>query len=182
MADSVKIGVMNSETGQRTLESIEDVTVVNVQNEILLSELPAEFDHVIRIAAANGMKRVAAISHNTLLADAMTPILEHAVLIGQKSDKSQFSALSILGAHGRSNGSTTNPIDAPTNAPTNYGVLAAILGADANATNAKQNATAANVNAIAANLNALSTQFNALLTWLGFNQNAINNLRMAGAT
>lgn len=52
--------------------------------------------------------------------------------------------------------------NSPTDAPTNYGVLAAILGADANSTNAKQNATAANVN-------ALATKFNTLLTTLRAN-------------
>lgn len=47
---------------------------------------------------------------------------------------------------------TTN---SPTDAPTNYGVLAAILGADANSTNAKQNTTAANANDAATKLNIL---------------------------
>lgn len=49
--------------------------------------------------------------------------------------------------------------NSPTNAPTNYGAIAAILGADINATNGKQNTTAANVN-------DLATRFNALVSWL----------------
>lgn len=60
------------------------------------------------------------------------------------------------------------PTDAPTNAPadaaTNYGVLAAILGADANATNGKQNTIAENVNSIASNVNSLATIVNSLKT------------------
>lgn len=52
--------------------------------------------------------------------------------------------------------------NAPTNAPTNYGAIAAILGADANATNTKQNQ-------IATNLNDLSAKFNALIAWLQAN-------------
>ena len=98
-----------------------------------------------------------------------------------KSDKANFTALSTLAAHGRSNGATSNPTNSPTDAPTNYGVLAAVLGADVNANNTKQNTTAANCNTIGTNLNALAVQFNALLTWLGLSKDAINNLRAAGA-
>lgn len=70
------------------------------------------------------------------------------------------------------NDSATNaPVDAATNAPTDartdYGPIAAILGADANSTNAKQNSTATIVNANAvkqnagfAILNTLATRFN----------------------
>lgn len=50
---------------------------------------------------------------------------------------------------------TAAAINSPTNAPTNYGAIAAILGTDANATNAKQNTTAANVNDLATKFNAL---------------------------
>lgn len=52
--------------------------------------------------------------------------------------------------------------NSPTNAPTNYGALAAILGADANATNTKQNT-------IATNLNDLSTKVNNIIAWFQAN-------------
>jgi hypothetical protein len=258
MADTIK--VVDSSTGQIEERPIEDVVVVDVQDELMFADLPPEFDHIIRIPASNGMKRVAAISHATLLNDAMVPILAHETLIdGQiaalqahdvvldnmdaqlaahdvaldglvankfdkptgttaqyirgdgslatlpspvdisgKSDKSQFSATSSATAHGQTagqtNGVTSNPTNAPADSRTDYGVLAAILGADVNSANSKQNATATNVNTIATNLNALATKynelatkFNALINWLGTTTTTgltgnVNALRLAGAT
>lgn len=50
---------------------------------------------------------------------------------------------------------TNSATNSPTDAKTDYGPIAAILGADANATNSKQNTTAANVNALAVKFNTL---------------------------
>lgn len=97
-----------------------------------------------------------------------------AVDISGKSDKANFAVLSTLAAHGRSNGATNSPTDAPTNLNVVTTLLGGLTG-EVNATNGRQNT-------IAANLNALATQFNALLIWLTTNQGSINNLRTAGAT
>lgn len=61
---------------------------------------------------------------------------------------------------------------APADAKTNYGLVAAILGADANATNAKQNATATVVNEHRLVINSLLLQVHAL-------QTAVSNLYQA---
>lgn len=64
--------------------------------------------------------------------------------------------------------------NAPTDARTDYGALAAILGSDMNTINGKQNA-------IATNVNALATAFNTLLGKVTALENAINDLKSAGA-
>jgi hypothetical protein len=239
-----KIGVIDGVTGQMTMEETESVTVVNVQEDIVVPVMPAEYEHILRVPAANGMKRVAAVSDATMfksINDRVTAerqqIVEWATIdinalkaaditlqnninakmtiptgttsqyvrgdgslaslpspidISGKSDKANFAALSTLAAHGQTsgqtNGATNNPTNAPADSKTDYGLVAAILGADVNTANTKQNQTASNVNVIATNLNALATKynelaikFNALLTWLTTSQGYQNNLRAAGA-
>ena len=159
MADTPQIGVVDATSGQVSLKPTTDVSVTQIQGLTMLTTMPAEFDHLVRVPAANGMVKAAAVSHDALMADA--------------SKKANFTALATLSAHGRSNGATNSP----TNSKTDYNTVTTLLGAvtdGLNQTNAAQNT-------IATNLNALATQFNALLTWLGTNQTAINNLRLAGA-
>lgn len=74
MVDEVpKIGVMG-EDGQRTLVPTTDATVAQIQGLSMLTTLPAQFDHLIRVPAANGMVKASAVSHTAVLADAITAV------------------------------------------------------------------------------------------------------------
>jgi len=93
--------------------------------------------------------------------------------ISGKSDKANFTALSVLAAHGQSAAATNSP----TNSKTDYNIVTTLLGTltdGLNQTNTAQNT-------IATNLNSLATKVNAIMTWLGLNKDAINSLRTAGA-
>lgn len=67
-------------------------------------------------------------------------------------------------ADGATNGAADAPTNAPADARTDYGTLAAVLGAEVNTNNGKQNSTATNVNALAVKYNALAGKYNDLAT------------------
>lgn len=99
------------------------------------------------------------------------PIYNTIPTMSGKSDKAAFVGVAVTAAPVIA----LAPTNAPTSATTNYGLIAAILGADLNATNAGQNQIATNTNQTAARLNDL-------ITWISTTMvSNTNNLRKAGA-
>lgn len=107
----------------------------------------------------------------TTPSDPSPPVYNSIPAMNTKSDKASFVGVAVT----VSPNLAMAPTNAPTSATTNYGVLAAILGADLNATNAGQNQIGSNVNQVAA-------QLNSLITWISNTMvSRTNALRSAGA-
>lgn len=89
-----------------------------------------------------------------------------------KSDKSSFSAVTSLSAHGVANASAaSNP-----GLPTNFNLVSGVLGI----ANGLNDANAAQ-NDLATKYNDLESKFNSILTWLGTTKDKINSTIAAGA-
>lgn len=92
--------------------------------------------------------------------------------ISGKSNKSSFSAVTALAAHGIANASAaSNP-----GLPTNFNLVSGVLGI-ANGLNDANTAQ----NDLATKYNDLEAKFNSCLAWLGTNKDTINALKTAGA-